>query len=209
MRRWRPRWRRWLLTAAALWCLWQLPGWLPHRPLAEWAPQSTAVQDREGRLLRLALARDDRYRLWQPLSELPPRLVSAVQLQEDQWFDWHPGFNPISLLRGAWVSYVAGGSTQGGTTISMQLARLLWRLETRDPAGKLVQIGRAVQLEMQYDKAEILEAYLNYAPFGGNIEGVGAASLIYFDKAPADLSLAGASRAASRARRRTGPTSPR
>ncbi|MCB1627864.1 MAG: penicillin-binding protein 1C, partial [Xanthomonadales bacterium] len=190
MRRWRPRWRRWLLTAAALWCLWQLPGWLPHRPLAEWAPQSTAVQDREGRLLRLALARDDRYRLWQPLSELPPRLVSAVQLQEDQWFDWHPGFNPISLLRGAWVSYVAGGSPQGGSTISMQLARLLWRLETRDPAGKLVQIGRAVQLEMQYDKAEILEAYLNYAPFGGNIEGVGAASLIYFDKAPADLSLA-------------------
>lgn len=179
-----------LILVALLAVLWQIPGWLPQRPLSAWAPQSTALFDRHGELLRLSLARDDRYRLWQPLDSLPPRLVAAVQLQEDQWYQWHPGFNPVSLLRGAWVSYVAGGAPQGGSTISMQLARLLWRLETRDPLGKLIQIGRAVELETRYSKAQILEAYLNYAPFGGNIEGVGAASLIYFGKPPAELSLA-------------------
>jgi penicillin-binding protein 1C len=179
-----------LLLALAVLASWATLALIPHRPLQEWAPQSTAVVDRNGQLLRLALARDERYRLWTPLAEQPPRLIEAVQLQEDQWFRWHPGFNPVSLLRGAWVSYVQGGSPQGGSTLSMQLARLLFRLETRDPLGKLVQIARALQLEAQYSKDEILEAYLNYAPFGGNIEGVGAASLIYFGKPPEHLSLA-------------------
>lgn len=179
-----------LLLVLAFLAAWTTLALIPHRPLHDWAPQSTAVFDRNGQLLRLALARDDRYRLWTPLAEQPPRLVEAVQLQEDQWFRWHPGVNPVSLARGAWVSYVQGGSPQGGSTLSMQLARLLFRLETRDPLGKLVQIGRALQLEAQYSKDEILEAYLNYAPFGGNIEGVGAASLIYFGKSPEHLSLA-------------------
>lgn len=179
-----------LLLSIGLLAAWAVLALTPHRPLRDWAPQSTAVFDRNGQLLRLALARDERYRLWTPLAEQPARLIEAVQLQEDQWFRWHPGVNPVSLLRGAWVSYVQGGSPQGGSTLSMQLARLLFRLETRDPLGKLVQIGRALQLEAQYSKDEILEAYLNYAPFGGNIEGVGAASLIYFGKPPEHLGLA-------------------
>ncbi len=162
---------------------------LPHEPLRRWLPSSTAVHDREGKLLRLALARDDRYRVWVPLEEMSPRLIEAVMLQEDRWFYWHPGFNPASLARGAWVSYVAGGARQGGSTLTMQLARLLWRLDTRSPRGKLSQVARAIQLEAQYSKHDLLEAYLNYAPYGGNIEGVGAASLIYFGKRPADLSL--------------------
>jgi len=161
----------------------------PHPPLSAQVPGSTAVYDAEGRLLRLVLSGDDKYRLWLDLAQMPPQLIAAVLLQEDQWFRWHPGFNPLSLLRGAYQSYIARGALQGGSTLSMQLARLVYRLNTRTPAGKLVQIARALQLELCYSKDAILEAYLNLAPYGGNIEGVAAASLIYFDKPVARLTL--------------------
>ena len=141
------------------------------------------------RLLRLSLASDERYRLWVPLKDISPQLVEAVLLHEDRWFYWHPGFNPYGLLRGAWITYVRHGSRQGGSTITMQLARLLWPLNTRTPLGKLEQVGRAVELELFYSKRQILEAYLNDAPYGRNVEGVGAASLVYFDKPVATLSL--------------------
>ncbi|UJB17175.1 penicillin-binding protein 1C [Lysobacter gummosus] len=147
------------------------------------------MRDREGRLLRLTLASDQRYRLWVPLKDISPRLVEAVMLQEDAWFRWHPGFNPVSLLRGAWSTYGSGEARVGGSTLTMQLARLRWRLQTRDVRGKLVQIARAVQLELCYSKDDILEAYLNFAPYGGNIEGVGAASLIYYRKPTDRLTL--------------------
>ncbi len=107
----------------------------PHRPLRDWLPSSTAVYDDHGRLLRLTLASDDRYRLWVPLKEISPALVDAVLLHEDRWYRWHPGFNPYGLLRGAWVTYVSHGNRQGGSTVTMQLARLLWRLNTRTPLG--------------------------------------------------------------------------
>jgi len=161
----------------------------PHPPLAELAPTSVAVYDDHGRLLRLTLASDERYRLWTPLADMPTPLVQAVMLQEDAWFRWHPGFNPVSLVRGAWVTYVRGGSRQGGSTLTMQLARLVYRLNTRTPAGKLRQVLRATQLELCYSKDAILEAYLNYAPYGRNVEGVGAASLVYFDKPVMQLTL--------------------
>jgi penicillin-binding protein 1C len=115
--------------------------------------------------------------------------VQGVLLHEDAWYRWHPGVNPSSLLRGAWSTYGSGEARIGGSTISMQLARLRWRLDTRQPRGKLVQIARALQLEASYSKDEILEAYLNLAPYGGNIEGVGAASLVYFRKPVSQLTL--------------------
>ena len=108
---------------------------LPHPPLSAHAPQSVAVYDRNGRLLRLTLASDERYRLWLPLAEMSPVLVDAVLLHEDAWFRWHPGFNPISLTRGAWSTYVSGDARVGGSTLTMQLARLLGRLDTRSPRG--------------------------------------------------------------------------
>ncbi|GMU42492.1 MAG: penicillin-binding protein 1C [Lysobacterales bacterium] len=162
---------------------------LPHPPLSAAAPQSLAMYDRNGELLRLTLASDERYRLWLPLAEMPPRLVEAVLLHEDAWFRWHPGINPVALLRGAWSTYVSGVARIGGSTITMQLARLLGRYDTRTPAGKLRQIAHALWLSMRHSKDEVLEAYLNLAPYGGNIEGVGAASLIYFDKPAAALAL--------------------
>src|ERR1700733_7904510 len=161
----------------------------PHEPLSRLAPSSTAVYDDAGHLLRLTLASDERYRLWIPLREMPTPLVRGVMLHEDAWFRWHPGFNPVSLARGGWITYVRGGNRQGGSTITMQLARLAYRLNTRTPGGKLRQIARAIELEMCSSKNDILEAYLNYAPYGRNVEGAGAASLIYFDKPVAQLSL--------------------
>lgn len=127
----------------------------PHPPLSQGLPQSTAFYDRNGQLLRLTLASDDRFRIWTPLSEISPEVINGVQLHEDQWFYYHPGFNPVSLIRGAWISYVKGGQRQGGSTITMQLARMHWRLNTRSPAGKIEQIFRAVQLELFYSKNDI------------------------------------------------------
>lgn len=185
LRRGLRRWRWWLLSLTVLAAVLIGVRWWPHPSLSESIPLSTVVRDREGRLLRLTLASDQRYRLWVPLKDISPQLVEAVMLQEDAWFRWHPGFNPISLVRGAWSTYGSGEARIGGSTLTMQLARLRWRLQTRDVRGKLVQIARALQLELFYSKDEILEAYLNFAPYGGNIEGVGAASLIYYRK-PAD-----------------------
>ena len=161
----------------------------PHEPLSQFAPSSTAVYDDHGRLLRLTLANDDRYRLWTPLAQMPPALVQGVLLHEDAWFRWHPGFNPWTLVRGAWITYARGSNRQGGSTITMQLARLIWRLNTRSPWGKFKQVVRAEELELCYSKSAILEAYLNYAPYGRNVEGAGAASLVYFDKPVAQVSL--------------------
>ncbi|MBK5144364.1 penicillin-binding protein 1C [Budviciaceae bacterium BWR-B9] len=161
----------------------------PHPPLSQGLPLSTAYYDRQGTLLRFSLANDDRYRLWTKLEDISPLVVEGIQLHEDRWFKYHPGFNPYSLIRGFWVSYISGGRQQGGSTLTMQLARMHWQLNTKTPQGKLVQIVRAIQLELSYSKHDILEAYLNYAPYGRNIESIGAASLIYFDKQPNDLTL--------------------
>jgi len=161
----------------------------PHPQLQDWKPSSVAFYDEHGRLLRLTLSSDERYRLWVPLEHLSPQLQQAVLLHEDRWFYWHPGVNPTALVRGAWVTYVRHGARQGGSTITMQLARLLWPLNTRTPWGKAEQAARALQLELYYSKRQILEAYLNYAPYGRNVEGAGAASLAYFDKPGDRLSL--------------------
>jgi penicillin-binding protein 1C len=161
----------------------------PHPPLSELAPTSTAVMSADKQLLRLTLAPDQQYRVWTQLNAISPTLIDAVQLHEDRWFYWHPGVNPIALLRGAARTYgffgYGSGNRQGGSTLTMQLARLAYNLNTRTPGGKIRQVGYALWLEARYGKRELLEAYLNLAPYGGNVQGVGAASLIYFGK-PAD-----------------------
>jgi penicillin-binding protein 1C len=166
-------------------------GWLlvPRPPLREGIGFSRAVFDRDGRLLRLTAAPDQRFRLWVPLARISPRLVEATLLHEDRHFRAHPGVNPVSLLRGAFRTYVRGGRRVGGSTLTMQLARIRYGLDTRTVGGKLVQVLRALQLERHYSKEELLEAYLNLAPYGRNVEGVGAASLVYFDKEAERLSL--------------------
>lgn len=210
--------RRWIGSAVALLFLAAVVVTLrvwPHAPLSTQWTSSTAVRDAHGRLLRLTTAADDRYRVWIPLDAMAPHVVEAMLLHEDRWFHWHPGFNPASLLRGAWITYVRGGHRQGGSTLTMQLVRLLDRDNTRTPSGKLRQVARAIWLELRHSKREILEAYLNVAPFGRNIEGVEAASLVYFDKSASALSLPEALTLAvipqdpSRRATRSGPSSAR
>lgn len=159
----------------------------PHASLEARVPLSTGVWSADGEVLRVTLAADEQYRLWVPLEAIAPVFVEAVLLKEDRWFYWHPGVNPMALTRAAARTY--GGNRQGGSTLTMQLARLLYRLNTRTVAGKARQVAAALWLERRYSKHDLLEAYLNVAPFGGNIEGVGAASRIYFGKSPDRLTL--------------------
>jgi penicillin-binding protein 1C len=174
-----------LIFATTLTCirLW------PRAPLSQSFASSTAIYDANGKLLRLTLSDDDKFRLWTPLKEISPTLIEATLLHEDRHFNMHPGINPFALGRGAWRTYFTDERRQGGSTITMQLARLKYRLNSRSITGKLKQIARAVQLEMSYSKKEILEAYLNLVPYGANIEGVGAGSLIYFGKRAEKLTL--------------------
>ncbi len=150
---------------------------------------STAVYDRDGELLRLFLADDDHYRLRVSLDDVAQSAIDATLTYEDRHFYRHPGVNPAALVRGAWTTYVTRDRMMGGSTISMQVARMRFDLETTTIFGKLVQIARAIQLERHYEKDEILEAWLNLAPYGGNVEGVGTASLVYFGKPASELSL--------------------
>lgn len=166
-----------------------LYGFCPRPDLYGDTAWSRAYLDRDGGLLRLTLAADERYRLRTPLGEIAPQLIEATLLYEDRHFLEHPGVNPAALLRAAWTTFVTRDRRVGASTITMQLARLRFGLDTRSIPGKCVQILRALQLERHYSKDEILEAYLALAPYGRNIEGAGAASLIYFGKPASQLSL--------------------
>jgi penicillin-binding protein 1C len=163
---------------------------LPKPPLLQGIDFSTRVRDRNGEVLRVTLTADQKYRLWTPLNEISPALIEATLKFEDKYYGKHPGVNPVSLLRAAWNLAVSRGSHAGASTITMQVARLRYHLRTRTIAGKLRQILYALELERHYSKAQILEAYLNLAPYGRNIEGVGAASEMYFSKTPARVTAA-------------------
>jgi penicillin-binding protein 1C len=149
---------------------------------------STAIYAADGSLLRLNLATDAQYQLWVPLKDINPNAVAAVKLYEDRYFNWHFGVNPIALSRGIWRSQF-GGSRQGASTITMQLARAIYGIDSRSIGGKAKQIAAATWLELRYSKREIIEAYLNVVPYGGNIKGIGTASLIYFNKPASRLTL--------------------
>jgi penicillin-binding protein 1C len=155
-------------------------------------PSSTVVLDKDGHLLRAYLAPDEMWRIQVNSSEISPTLKRAVLAYEDHWFYYHSGINPKSILRAAIANLRAGRVVQGGSTITMQVARLM-EPKARTFRNKLVEVFRALQLEWKYSKDEILTFYFNLAPYGGNIVGVGAASRIYFNKSPDRLSLGEAS----------------
>lgn len=131
--------------------------------------------------MRVYLSEDDSYHFPVTLDEISPHLVAATLSYEDHYFYSHPGINPISLIRAGWLNLKAGKVLSGGSTISQQVARMLEN-RPRNLPSKLIEALHAFQLEARYSKDEILEAYLNRAPYGGNIVGVGASSRIYFDK---------------------------
>ena len=161
----------------------------PKPELKGFQTYSRAYTDRNDRLLRITLAQDDQYRLYAPLEAISPVFQEATLLYEDQDFYQHGGIDVTALCRAFWDTYIGRKRKIGASTIAMQVARLRWDIRSQTLWGKAVQILRAVQLTRHYTKSEILEAYFNLASYGRNIEGVEAASLIYFNKYADALSL--------------------
>jgi penicillin-binding protein 1C len=158
-------------------------------PLGRDLELSRLVVDRNGRLLRPYLTSEGRWRLPAARSEVDPRFFDILLASEDKRFFEHGGVDPLALARAAYQLLTHGHIVSGGSTLTMQVARLLEPRKERSLYAKLRQTVRAVQLEWALSKEEILDLYLTLAPFGGNLEGVRAASLAYFGKEPRRLTL--------------------
>ncbi len=160
--------------------------------LARFRDVSTVVVDKDGQILRAFLSDDDKWRLPVERADVDPHYLEMLKAYEDKRFDRHWGVDPLALTRAVAQWAVNGRVISGASTLTMQTVRLL-EPRPRTLRSKMIEIARAMQLEAHYDKDEILEFYLTLAPFGGNLEGVRAASLSYFEKEPARLTLAEAS----------------
>ncbi|CCE10900.1 Penicillin-binding protein 1C (PBP-1C); Penicillin-insensitive transglycosylase (Peptidoglycan TGase)(N-terminal); Transpeptidase-like module (C-terminal) [Bradyrhizobium sp. STM 3843] len=160
-------------------------------PLQEARAVSTTIVDRNGKLLRAYAMADGRWRL--PVDakkEVDPTYLKLLLAYEDQRFFDHHGVDPKALARAAVQLGTSGHIVSGGSTITMQLARLIEPRQHRSLHFKLRQIVRALDIEREMSKDEILDLYLTLAPYGGNLEGIRAASIAYFGKEPKRLSLA-------------------
>ena len=154
------------------------------------AETSVAVLSREGTLLRAFTVTGDRWRLAVSLRDVDRDYLAMLIAYEDKRFYSHHGVDPVSLVRATFQAALNGGIVSGGSTLTMQVARLLEDSGTGQWRGKIRQIRLALALEQHLTKDEILQLYLLHAPFGGNIEGVRAASLGYFGKEPNRLTPA-------------------
>ncbi|KFC06632.1 penicillin-insensitive transglycosylase/transpeptidase [Trabulsiella guamensis ATCC 49490] len=172
----------WLLIVAAdrLWPL----------PLNEVAPARVVVAEDGTPLWRFADT-DGIWRYPVTLNDVSPHYLEALIQYEDRWFWEHPGVNPFSIARAAWQDLSARRVISGGSTLTMQVARLL-DPHPRTFGGKFRQLWRALQLEWHLSKQQILTLYLNRAPFGGTLQGIGAASWSYLGKPPSQLSYSDA-----------------
>lgn len=150
---------------------------------------SIQILDKNGELLHSFLTADEKWRLYIQKDEITPLIEKAFLFKEDKYFHYHPGINPVSVIRAFLLNIKERRRISGASTITMQVARLLEPKE-RTYFNKIIEVFRAFQLEWHYKKDEILQLYLNLIPFGGNIEGIKAASAIYFNKSPDHLSLA-------------------
>jgi penicillin-binding protein 1C len=153
-------------------------------------PLSQAVLDRDGRLLRAFPLAGGRLRLPVEPGVVDPGLVRMLLAVEDRRFYAHSGVDPLALARAGWQLGTRGRIVSGGSTVTMQLVRLIDGLDTRGAGGKLRQCLGALALERRADKAAILAAYLTLAPYGGNLEGIRAGSLAWLGKEPGRLSAA-------------------
>ena len=151
---------------------------------------SVEVVDRSGVLLRPYTVADGRWRLAVEPSAVDPAFVAALLAYEDKRFFSHPGVDAQALLRAFAQAALNGHVVSGGSTLTMQVARLLEASGTGQVAGKLRQLRVALALERRLSKAEILQLYLHLAPYGGNLEGIRAATLSYFGKEPRRLTPA-------------------
>jgi penicillin-binding protein 1C len=160
-------------------------------PLAQARQVSTTIVDRNGKLLRAYAMADGRWRL--PVDAktgVDPGYLKLLLTYEDRRFRSHAGVDPFALGRAALQLVTRGHIVSGGSTITMQLARLMEPRRERSVYAKLCQMVRALEIERQLTKDQILDLYLALAPYGGNLEGIRAASIAYFGKEPKRLSLA-------------------
>ena len=157
--------------------------------LSRYRDLSTTIVDSDGRLLRAFTSTDGFWRLPATPDAVEPAYLNLLIAYEDRRFWRHPGFDPLALARAAAQWATRGRIVSGGSTITMQVVRLL-EPRPRTVAAKLSEIARAAQLEWRYSKRDILSMYLTLAPFGGNIEGIRAASLILLGKTPDRLTVA-------------------
>ncbi|HKS19632.1 MAG TPA: penicillin-binding protein 1C [Bradyrhizobium sp.] len=178
-----------LLVIAGAFALWVIS--LGPLPLEQARQVSATIVDRNGKLLRAYAMSDGRWRL--PVdakTAVDPAYMKLLLAYEDKRFYAHGGIDPLAIGRAAFQLVSSGRIVSGGSTITMQLARLMEPRRERSVYAKMRQMVRAIELEHKLSKDEILDLYLTLAPFGGNLEGVRAASIAYFGKEPKRLSLA-------------------
>ncbi len=179
-----------VLVLAGAGLVWRYAASLPPLDLAAASARSTVVLDRSDTLLRPFATADGRWRLPARAATVDPRYRAMLLAYEDRRFETHPGVDPMAILRaaGQWLGH--GRILSGGSTLSMQVARLVEPRHGRSLEAKVRQMARAVTLERQLGKAALLDLYLALAPYGGPLEGVRAASLAYFGREPARLTAA-------------------
>lgn len=174
-----------LLILLALFMLLLIGDRLFPLPLQQPEPARVVVAEDGTPLWRFA----DRNGIWRypvTVDDVSPYYLQALLTYEDRWFWHHPGVNPLAIIRAAWQDIIGGEIISGGSTLTMQVARLI-DPQPRTFAGKMHQVWRAFQLEWHLSKREILTIYLNRAPFGGTIEGIGAASWTWLGKPPSAM----------------------
>lgn len=182
--------RRLLLLAAASLLLLALAVALVPLPDDKLNPaQAHRFYGADQQLLAVHIASDDFYRMHVPVEKISPLFIRALLAHEDQYFYQHPGINPLAIARAMSANIGAGRVVSGGSTITMQLARMLDR-QPRTLWAKGIEALRALKLEWTFSKNEILAHYLAIAPYGGNIEGIEAAAYAYFAKSARHLSIA-------------------
>ncbi len=148
---------------------------------------STVLFDEKGALLSASIAEDEQWRF--PKSDsIPEKYKKALILFEDEYFQYHLGINPFSIIKSAYTNFKQKRIIRGGSTLSMQTIRMAFGNQKRTYKQKFLEILSSLKLELHYSKNEILNLYASHAPFGGNIVGLNAASWFYFQRSPQELS---------------------
>lgn len=150
---------------------------------------SRLILSDDQKLLNASLSSDQQWRMKAEIKEVSPLLIKTLIYKEDRLFRSHPGVNPVALARALWQNITSRKRVSGASTITMQVVRMLEPRE-RTILNKLIECFRALQIELHHSKTEILELYINLLPYGGNIQGIKAASFLYFGQEPQALSLA-------------------
>jgi penicillin-binding protein 1C len=187
-------WKRW--PNFLRYCILIVPGFVAAFILADVLvplhpdiAYSQVILAADGSILHASLTPDQKWRIKADINDISAILQKTIIYKEDKYFYYHFGINPVAIARAAFKNLIRGERTSGASTITMQVIRLL-HPKQRTYFNKVIEMFMAMQLELHYSKQQILQMYLSMAPYGSNIEGVKAASLLYFGQSPQALSLA-------------------